>query len=182
MVKIEVSNRALYTFITAVILINIIALGFAFGGNTPSTLGHSAGEIDTSAGFSVTGGTLSAIDISASGNVQAASITTTTGDICTASNCLNSVVPAGIPTFRFCTNSQSKAGNPAAVPECVVAASNKGTGDNNNIAISCKKGGPPDSIRSDLDFGPTINPSWRYYDNTGTPQTCIDGSTLIVSF
>lgn len=50
MVKIEISNRLLYTFIALVVTINAIAISFAFGGNTPNVIGHSSGEVEVTVG------------------------------------------------------------------------------------------------------------------------------------
>ena len=49
-IQINFNNRAVYTFV-AFIVLSIIGIGvFAFGTSTPSTLGHSAGELDLRGG------------------------------------------------------------------------------------------------------------------------------------
>ena len=51
-IQINFTNRAIYTFITLVVLILAGAIVYAFGTSTPSTFGHSAGELDLSSGVS----------------------------------------------------------------------------------------------------------------------------------
>lgn len=54
--NINISNRVLYSFIVVVILLNVIAIGFAYGdfstGN-PTVLGHSGDELDVNIGGTV---------------------------------------------------------------------------------------------------------------------------------
>ena len=51
-IQINFTNRAIYTFITLAVFILAGAIVFAFGTFTPSTSGHSAGELDLSSGVS----------------------------------------------------------------------------------------------------------------------------------
>ena len=47
MINIKISNRVLYTFIAVIIIIAIIGIGYAYNtGGPPSTIGHSADEIE----------------------------------------------------------------------------------------------------------------------------------------
>ena len=49
-IQINFNNKAIYTFVAFIALL-IIGMGvFAFGTSTPSTFGHSAGELDLSSG------------------------------------------------------------------------------------------------------------------------------------
>jgi len=51
-IQINFTNKFVYTFITLVIFILAVVIVFAFGTSTPSTFGHSAGELDLSSGVS----------------------------------------------------------------------------------------------------------------------------------
>ena len=51
-IHINFTNRAIYTFVAFIILLIIGVTVYAFGTSTPSTFGHSAGELDLSAGVS----------------------------------------------------------------------------------------------------------------------------------
>jgi len=51
-IQINFTNKFVYAFITLSIFILIGAIVFAFGTSTPSTFGHSAGELDLSSGVS----------------------------------------------------------------------------------------------------------------------------------
>ena len=46
MVKIDISNRALFVYGVLIVLFLGIGFGVAFGGNEPTVMGHSAGEIE----------------------------------------------------------------------------------------------------------------------------------------
>jgi|TARA_Y100000034_G_scaffold130733_1_gene189918 hypothetical protein len=49
-IELKLINRNFYSFIFLICLILLIASVYAFGTSTPSTFGHSAGELDLSAG------------------------------------------------------------------------------------------------------------------------------------
>ena len=51
-IQINFTNKFVYTFISFTILLLIGVSVFAFGTTNPSTLGHSAGELDLSSGVS----------------------------------------------------------------------------------------------------------------------------------
>jgi hypothetical protein len=68
-IKINFSNKFVYTFILLGILILIGAGVYAYGTSTPSTFGHSIGELDLAGGFTVPTGGLNV----SSGNVIIAS-------------------------------------------------------------------------------------------------------------
>ena len=61
MVKIDISNRALFVYGVLIVLFLGIGFGVAFGGNEPTVMGHSAGEIE---GVCLSDGTNCAVDTS----------------------------------------------------------------------------------------------------------------------
>ncbi len=67
--NVTLNNRTLYSFIALGIFILISVTVFAFGTSSPTTLGHSAGELDLSAG--VNGDALFNDDIESLGNIKA---------------------------------------------------------------------------------------------------------------
>ena len=46
MVRIDITNRALFVYGVLIVLFLGIGFGVAFGGNEPTVMGHSAGEIE----------------------------------------------------------------------------------------------------------------------------------------
>ena len=46
MVTIDISNKAVYSLIAIVLVLGIGGIAYAYDGNSPSVMGHSAGELD----------------------------------------------------------------------------------------------------------------------------------------
>ena len=86
-IQINLTNKLFYTF---VVIIVVLALGigvYAFGGSTPSTVGHSAGELDLSGGVNGDaifngnvgiGTSTPAANLDINGNILASDIAATT--------------------------------------------------------------------------------------------------------
>jgi len=105
-IKINFSNRLLYTFIVLGILV-LVAVGvYAYGTSNPSTFGHSTGEIDFSGGFTIPSGDINLGDsgkiIIGTTTITSINRTTITAQgFCIGTDCKTSWAPSPIATGLY---------------------------------------------------------------------------------
>jgi len=178
--NINFTNRAIYTLITFSIFLLIGISVFAFGTSSPSTFGHSAGELDLSAG--VQGDVLFNGDVKTNGNIDVAGgIKVGTIAICDTNN---------IGTLRFngtnfqgCDGGDWKelgggtgTGTGSSYTGDLITGSNTGTDCSEAGGIPTDMGGGEYVCKF---LGESCATGWTQYESwsTTSPQFCAGGGS-----